>query len=106
MSIKTEFLNSFRDTRNGLSARKLTAFMLSFCFFVCSCIFANALYLEHQWATDLYTEYNVTILCGIAFFLGLVTVSQLIQLKNGSAQETPHLPADTPTTDSSELQTK
>ena len=65
---------SFNNHELGASARKLTAFALMVCI-----AFIHYKQLNENNAT----EFLIIDLCGVFLALGLVTFSQLIELKNG-----------------------
>lgn len=70
-----KLINSFDNVNDGYSARKLTAFALMVCI--------AWLHFKFVSQTNAY-DFLIADLIGVGFFLGLVTVDQLIKLKNGS----------------------
>jgi hypothetical protein len=60
---------------NGFSARKLSAFALMICI-----AFVHLKWVNH----DNVAEVLIIDLCGVLILLGLVTMEQVIKLKNGS----------------------
>jgi hypothetical protein len=78
----TNIVRSLDNTQNsGYSARKLTALAIVICV-----IAGHVIYYKHCFTKEDFTIY-ATILTidyfAIAFFLGLVTIEQIIKLKNG-----------------------
>jgi hypothetical protein len=88
----TEWLkSSFNNDNQGASARKLTAFTLTCCYVAAFLVYCIALWQASEkgnWATSMFTEVLFITLGGISFFLGLVSITQLIQLKNGKNETT------------------
>jgi hypothetical protein len=82
-AIKDFIAGSFTNDKAGASARKLTAFALVVCYVSAFVIYCHCLINSTKWATDVFIEVLIVTLCGAAFFLGLISVTQLIQLKNG-----------------------
>jgi hypothetical protein len=75
--ILTKLANSFDNTNDGFSARKLTAFTLV----VCIC------WLHYKFVTpDNAVEYLIIDLLGVLILLGIITIEQVIKLKNGNTQ--------------------
>ena len=72
---------SFNNHEQGASARKLTAFAL-----MVMIGYIHKTQLTH----DNATEFLVIDLCGVFLSLGLVTFSQIIELKNGKKDEQPN----------------
>lgn len=71
---------SFENSKDGFSARKLTAFILILC--IC--------YIHFKFV-DLQNAVEVLIidLCGVLIALGIVTAQNIIELKNGSTNTKP-----------------
>jgi hypothetical protein len=84
-TVKTFFsdlLNSFNNVKNvGFSGRKLTAFTFVACI----------VYIHYIWG--IYNAFTVEILIcdivGAAFFLGLISFTQILELKNGAKSPEP-----------------
>jgi len=74
MKILNYIFASFDNSKEGASARKLTAFALMFC----------VAYLHYKFV-DLATAVSFLIvdLCGVFLLLGIITAEQVIKLKNG-----------------------
>lgn len=87
-AIKDFIVGSFTNDKAGASARKLTAFTLVVCYVSAFIIYCHCLINSTKWATDVFIEVLIITLCGAAFFLGLISVTQLIQLKNGKNEST------------------
>jgi hypothetical protein len=66
---------SFDNSKEGASARKLTAFALMIC----------VAYLHYKFV-DITTSVSFLIvdLCGVFMLLGIITAEQVIKLKNGT----------------------
>lgn len=71
----TWFSSSFDNTTTGASARKLTAFALMLCI-----AYIHLRFIDHDNAIDAL----IIDLIGVAFFLGLITASQIVELRNGN----------------------
>ena len=71
----TKLINSFDNENSGFSARKLTAFSLMVC----------VAYIHYKFI-DTSTAINAQIvdLCAILVLLGIITIEQVIKLKNGN----------------------
>lgn len=78
MNFFKKLLLSFDNTKDGLSARKLTAFGLMVCVFYVHYKFVKA---------ENAIEAIVTDICGTLIALGIVTAEQVIKLKNGGGNE-------------------
>lgn len=74
--------DSFKVTDGGYSGRKLTAFSLM------ACIVALHIMYILTPEYGLLVSILVTDLVGVGFFLGLVTVANIIELKNGNVVKT------------------
>lgn len=70
----TNLVNSFKNSRDGFSGRKLTAFSLIVCIY-----WVHYKYVNH----DNATEVLIIDLCGVLISLGIVTAQNIIELKNG-----------------------
>ena len=77
-----DFINSLKNNNEGFSGRKLTAFTLTACIV--------ALHILFIWKPqfELFISLVITDLVGIGFFLGLVTIANIIDLKNGNVVKT------------------
>jgi len=78
MNIWENLVKSFTTEKGGFAARKLTAFALMFCIaFIhfTKCTPENAV------------EFLIIDLSGVLLCLGLVTASNIIELKNGSKND-------------------
>lgn len=80
------FSDSLKNTEGGYSGRKLTAFTLTACivalhvfYFIYALVFRDF---------TLFTTVLIIDLVGVAFFLGLVTIANIIELKNGKVTST------------------
>ena len=80
------FSDSLKNSELGWSGRKLTAFTLTCCY-VMSNIFWFIYALMYR-DFSLFIEVLIIDLIGIAFFQGLVTVANIIELKNGNSKST------------------
>ena len=70
-----KLLASFDNTKDGLSARKLTAFALMLCIG----------YIHYKFVDSANSmEALIIDLCGVLIALGIVTAEQIINLKNGN----------------------
>ena len=71
-------IGSFDNKKeNGFSARKLSAFALMVC----------VAFVHFKWVNhDNVAEVLIIDLCGVLILLGLVTMEQVIKLKNGSQE--------------------
>jgi len=75
----TNILNSFKNDKDGFSARKLTAFALMGCI----------MYIHKYYVTaENATEVLIIDLCGVLIALGIVTAQNIIELKNGKQSQT------------------
>ena len=72
---------SFDNSDLGYSARKLTAFTL-----VVMIVTLHVVYIQN-FNIEYLAEVLIIDLCGVAFFLGLITVAQIIQLRGGKNEE-------------------
>ena len=79
------FSDSLKNSEEGFSGRKLTAFTLTCCivalhifYFIYSLVLGKF---------ELFINVLVIDLIGVAFFLGLVTVANIIELKNGKNKD-------------------
>lgn len=79
MKIIKDIWASFNNHEQGASARKLTAFAL-----MCLVVYIHASQLTHENAV----EFLIIDLCGVFLSLGLITFSQIVELKNGSKNGT------------------
>jgi hypothetical protein len=106
-NLKQFLLGSFTNDKAGASARKLTAFVLTLCYVGAFCIYCNSLILGLIWATAIFIDVLIVTLCGAAFFLGLISFTQLLLLKNGKTETTHNettIFSDSSTSTSNELQ--
>jgi len=82
----TNVIRSLDNTQNsGYSARKLTALAIIICV-----IAGHIIYYKHCFTKEDFSIYSTILTIdylAIAFFLGLVTVEQIIKLKNGNKPE-------------------
>lgn len=78
-SIIKWFAASFDNSTSGSSARKWTAFALMVCI-----AYIHLKFVNNANAIDAL----IIDLIGVGFFLGLITVSQLVELRNGSVVKT------------------
>jgi hypothetical protein len=80
MNIKeifNKFVASFDNTNIGMSARKLTSFALVVCIG----------WLHYKFVTPLNAvEFLMIDLLGVLILLGIITIEQVIKLKNGNTQ--------------------
>jgi len=74
--VLADLYNSFFNNKQGLSARKLSAFSLMLCVF----------YLHYKYV-DISNAFDFLVadLCGIMLLLGIVTAQNIIELKNVSS---------------------
>ncbi len=79
------FSDSLKNSDLGWSGRKMTAFALTLC--VVSLHIGYYLYAITAANFALFTEVLIIDLCAIAFFMGLVTVANLIELRTGRKTE-------------------
>jgi len=82
MKEKTEIfgnlVKSFNTEKGGFAARKLTAFALMVCIAWIHYLFVD---------TNNAIEALIIDLVGVAFFLGLVSFTQILELKNGKKED-------------------
>jgi len=71
-----------------MSGRKAYACGLSFCSYYLVKVFADCLIAKQEWAQQSFTVVLAIIIIAVGFFLSLITVSQLIQLKTGTITTT------------------
>jgi hypothetical protein len=72
-------------TKNAFSARKLTAWAIVFCV-----VIGHGFYYYHCYKKEDFSIFDkILIIDYIAagFFLGLITVQQIVEFKNGSKQK-------------------
>ena len=74
----TKIIHSFDNSKDGFSARKLTAFTLTACV-----VYMHARWVEH----DNVAEVLIIDLSTVLLLLGIVTAEQIIRLKNGNKSE-------------------
>lgn len=98
MKLIDNLLDSFNNSNAGWSARKLTAFTMTALATGAIFIWYYELILDAVWATSIYTQILIILLVAAAFFLGLITFTQILELKNGNAPSAPE-PPQQPTTD-------
>jgi len=79
MKIIKDIWASFNNHEQGASARKLSAFAL-----MCMIAYIHA----SQLTTENAVEFLIIDLCGVFLSLGLITFSQIVELKNGSKNGT------------------
>ena len=77
MNLINKLIASFDNSKDGFSARKLTAFSLMTCIG-----YIHYKFIDKENAI----EAIIIDLCGTFLLLGLITVDQIIQLKNGKPQ--------------------
>ena len=68
-------------TKNAFAARKLTAFVIMVCVLV-----GHGFYFKHCYVKDDFSLFDTILIIdyvAVSFFLGLVTVQNIIELKNG-----------------------
>lgn len=70
----TNILNSFKNDKDGFSARKSTAFALVGCI-----IYIHAYHVTNENSAEM----AIIDLCGVLIALGIVTAQNIIELKNG-----------------------
>lgn len=73
-------------TKNAFSARKLTAWDIMLCVSV-----GHAIYYYHCYTKDDFTLYDTILIIdyiAVGFFLGLITIESIIELKNGKNTST------------------
>lgn len=75
---------SFFNNEEGFSGRKLTAFTLVLCIITLHIIFVTK---RDDIFKDLLIDILIIDVCGVAFFQGLVTVGNLIELRTGNVIE-------------------
>lgn len=79
MSIVENLLKSFNTEKGGFAARKLTAFALMICI----------AYIHFKFVDiTIAVEVLIVDLSGVLLCLGLVTASNIIELKNGHKNDT------------------
>lgn len=84
MSTWQNIISSFKANAEGLSGRKLTAFVIVVMVVCLHAMFIYALQQNQVWAHGCFIELVIIDFISSAFFLGLVTVQQIIELKNGN----------------------
>ncbi len=78
--LSKNIMGSFNNNqKEGFSARKLTAFTLILCI-----IFMHLIWGKNN---NFTVEILICDLIGVAFFLGLITVDQIIRFKNDNKKE-------------------
>jgi hypothetical protein len=71
----------------AFSARKLTALAIMICVLT-----GHGIYYKHCYTKEDFSMFDVILIIdyiAIAFFLGLVTIQQIIEFKNGKKNEEP-----------------
>ncbi len=77
--IISKLIGSFDNKKdNGFSARKLTAFSLMICI-----AYIHYKYVSESNAVDVL----IIDLCGVSIMLGVITIQNVIELKNGGKNE-------------------
>lgn len=74
-------------TKNAFAARKLTAFVIMICVIV-----GHGFYYKHCYFKDDFSLFDTILIIdyvAVGFFLGLVTVQNIIELKNGKKEDKP-----------------
>lgn len=93
LNIWQKILYSFDNiTKNALSARKLTAFIIIVCVVV-----GHGFYFKHCFSKEDFSLYDTILIIdyiAAAFFLGLVTVANIIELKNGQKKDVEKEPSN------------
>lgn len=82
-------------TKWAFSARKLTAFAIMLCILV-----GHGFYYKHCYLKEDFSLFDTILIIdyvAVAFFLGLITVQQIVELKNGKKDENkPETPQPAP----------
>lgn len=86
---KAEWILGSLDTfSTAMSARKAVAFGLSMCTYYLVYAYSECLFAKQAWAQECFTSVLIILLIGIGFFLSLITVGQIIQLRTGNVSNT------------------
>ena len=77
-------------TKNAFSARKLTAFVIVVCVLV-----GHGIYYKHCFTKEDFSLFDTILIIdyiAVAFFLGIITIQQVIEFKNGKKNESTNNP--------------
>ena len=77
-------------TKEAFSARKLTAFVIVVCVLV-----GHGIYYKHCFAKEDFALFDTILIIdyiAVAFFLGIITIQQVIEFKNGKKNESTNNP--------------
>jgi hypothetical protein len=72
-------------TKEAFSARKLTAFVIVVCILV-----GHGIYYKHCFTKEDFALFDTILIIdyiAVAFFLGIITIQQVIEFKNGKKNE-------------------
>ena len=83
MKFFQKLLASLDNTSNGFSGRKMTAFTITGLTVILHFIYFYAVYKEQTWATAIFGEVLIIDFFAVGFFMGLVTVQNVLDFKNG-----------------------
>lgn len=81
-------------TKNAFSARKLTAFVIMLCV-----IAGHVIYYKHCFTKEDFALFDTILIIdyiAVAFFLGIVTIQQVIEFKNGKKDKENETPTPNP----------
>jgi hypothetical protein len=79
---------TFDNSKEGHSARKWTAFIIIACV-----VIGHILYYKHCYTKEDFSIFSTILIIdyiAAAFFLGMVTAQNIIELKNGNSSEKPN----------------
>lgn len=77
-------------TKEAFSARKLTAFVIVVCVLV-----GHGIYYKHCFTKEDFALFDTILIIdyiAVAFFLGIITIQQVIEFKNGKKNESTNNP--------------
>ena len=77
-------------TKEAFSARKLTAFVIVVCVLV-----GHGIYYKHCFTQEDFSLFDTILIIdyiAVAFFLGIITIQQVIEFKNGKKNESTNNP--------------
>lgn len=77
-------------TKEAFSARKLTAFVIVVCVLV-----GHGIYYKHCFTKEDFSLFDTILIIdyiAVAFFLGIITIQQVIEFKNGKKNESTNNP--------------
>lgn len=72
---------SFKKGDEGFSARKMTAFVIILMVCIGNGLYLYNCYEKNSWSN--INNWNFIMFCASAFYLGLVTIEQIIEIRSG-----------------------